>query len=258
MLIFVTLYLTGKQVAEGARVVYGDGTSGALIRAAGVQNPTAIAITYEESDRCLRATECLREAFPDTPIFVRSMTQSRVKDLIRAGATEVIVATGTVASGMGQLLGVRRNARFGSVVDDSVLAFGNMASSLYPAMEKATEDKLSGLAEEIDSDDDPELTRKLFKLFSTSLTLNDDGQAQLSELASAILRTSDFFESDQQVADLLECETLNNKCWIEADDRYVTFSEFVGLYRKVSSCQRTCPLSFHLFPTQLYLTRPFL
>ena len=36
-------------IVDGARVVYGDGTSGALIRAAGVQEPTAIAITYAES-----------------------------------------------------------------------------------------------------------------------------------------------------------------------------------------------------------------
>jgi hypothetical protein len=41
--------------------------SGALIKAAGVEEPTAIAVTYDSFDRCLRATACLRDAFPDTP-----------------------------------------------------------------------------------------------------------------------------------------------------------------------------------------------
>lgn len=109
-------------ITDGARVVYGDGTSGALIRAAGVREPTAIAITYTEPGRCLKATEQLREAFPDSPIFVRSDSNGKVKKLINAGATEVIVATSTVSSGIGQLLGVRGNRRFGGVVDDSSVA----------------------------------------------------------------------------------------------------------------------------------------
>merc|ERR1711966_244461 len=66
-------------VTDGTRVVYGDGTSGALIRAAGVRDPTAIAITYEEPERRLRATEILKEAFPDTPIFVRADELSEQK-----------------------------------------------------------------------------------------------------------------------------------------------------------------------------------
>lgn len=222
-------------VINGARVVYGDGTSGALVRAAGVQEPTAIAITYNEPARCLQATECLREAFPDTPIFVRCDEQSKLKKLIKAGATEVIVATGSVASGIGQLLGVRRNARFGGVLDDSgaAIAFGNMANVLYPPVAEASEEKLTGLAKEIESDSsDREETRKLFRLFSTSLSLNDDGQAQLSELVNELLRTSDFFVTDEQVTNLLECDTLNDKCMIDAEERYVSFSEFVALYRK--------------------------
>jgi len=222
-------------VTDGARVIYGDGTSGALIRAAGVQEPTAIAITYSEPDRCLRATEILREAFPDTPIFVRSDEQSKLKKLIQAGATEVIVATGTVASGIGQLLGVKRDARFGSVVDDELggaKAFGNMATALYPPVPKDTDEKLSGLAEEIDSGRDREETRKLYKLFSTSLSLNDDGKAQLSELVNELLRTSELFVTDKQVSDLLGCDSLNDKCMIDAEERHVTFSEFVTLYRR--------------------------
>jgi len=221
-------------VVDGARVVYGDGTSGALIRAAGVQEPTAIAITYSEPDRCQRATEILRESFPDSPIFVRSDEQSTLKELIKAGATEVIVATGRVASGMGQLLGVKRNGAYTGIDDNSgaAIALGNMATTLYPPVDKASEQKLSGLAEEIDSDSDREETRKLFRLFSTSLSLDDSGRAQLSELVNELLRTSELFVTDEDVASLLECDSLDGKCLTDAEERYVTFSEFVTLYRE--------------------------
>lgn len=220
-------------MVDGARVVYGDGTSGALIRAAGVQEPTAIAITYSEPDRCLRATEILRDAFPDTPIFVRSDELSKTKKLIEAGATDVIVASGSVASGMGEMLGVKRSKRFGAVLDESeaAIAFKNMATPLYPAVVKETTDqKLSGLAEEIDSDSDREETRKLFRLFSTSLTINEEGKVKLSELINILLQTSDSVVGDNQVKELLGCETLDDPCINK--ERYVSFSEFVGLYRK--------------------------
>ena len=103
---------------------------------------------------------------------------------------------------------------------------------LAPPVEKDM-DKLSQIEQKkIDSDGDREETRKLFKLFSTSLSLNDDGKAQLSELVNELLRTSDFFVSDKQVIDLMGCESLNEKCLADAEETYVTFSEFVTLYRK--------------------------
>ena len=185
----------------------------------------------------------MREAFPDTPLFVRCDEQSRKKKLIQAGATEVIVATGSVASGIDKLLGVKQSKRFGGVRDDSeaAVAFGNVATSLYPAIEKASDDeKLFGLAEEIDLDSDPKETRKLFQLFSTSMSLNDDGEAQLSELANELLRTSEFLVTDEQVATLLGCDSLTKECSLETEEIYVTFSEFVKLYRKVSLRQHIC------------------
>ena len=72
------------------------------------------------------------------------------------------------------------------------------------------------------------------------MSLNDDGEAQLSELANELLRTSDFFVTDEQVAALLGCDSLTNECNLDAQDKYITFSEFVKLYRKVSSRQHIC------------------
>jgi hypothetical protein len=207
--------------------------SGALIRAAGVENPTAIAITYVTVDRCLRATACLRDAFPDTPIFVRSDDRDSVKSFIKAGATEVIVATGTIASGMGQLLGVRKDDRFGGVLDDSgaAVALRDMAPIINSVVvKKGAEDTLS-LADERDPDADPEEMKKLYKLFSTSLTLNDDGKAQLSELVNEILRSSNWFMSDDELRELLGCDSLDKDCFSNAENMYISFSEFVRLYQ---------------------------
>ncbi len=177
----------------------------------------------------------MRDAFPDTPIFVRSDELSKTQKLIQAGATEVIVATGSVASGIGEMLGVKRSKRFFAVLDesDAAVAFNNMATSLYPPVSKENSDeKLSGLAEEIDSDSDREETRKLFKLFSTSLSINEDGKVKLSELVNELLRTTDSIVGDDQLAELLGCETLDDQCMVIKQERYVTFSEFVALYRK--------------------------
>ncbi len=176
----------------------------------------------------------MREAFPDTPIFVRSDELSKTKKLIQAGATEVIVATGSVASGIGEMLGVKRSKRFFAVLDesDAAVAFKNMATSLYPPVEKETDEKLSGLAEEIDSVSDREETRKLFRLFSTSLSINEDGKVKLSELVNELLRTTDSIVGDNQLTELLGCESLDDQCMVNTQERYVTFSEFVALYRK--------------------------
>mmetsp|Transcript_13032 Transcript_13032/g.26424 ORF Transcript_13032/g.26424 Transcript_13032/m.26424 type:complete len:996 (+) Transcript_13032:121-3108(+) len=212
-------------VSNGARVVYGDGTSGTLIKAAGVEKPTAIAITYKDTERCLSATSCLRDAFPDTPILVRANNGEAVKKFVKAGATEVIVATGSVASGMGQLLGVKRDTRFGGIIEDTAaVALTNLAIPLVNG-------EALGLVDG-DADSDPEETRKLFQLFSTTLSLNEDGKAPLSELVNEILRSSDFFITDAQVKELLGCDSSLESCMIDAEDKYVSFSEFVMLYRK--------------------------
>ena len=206
--------------------------SGSLIKAAGVEMPTAIAVTYDSFDRCLRATACLRDAFPDTPIFVRCDAAGPVKELVKAGATEVIVATGTVAKGMGRLLGVQKETRFGGVLDDSAVALKlrDMAFPLFPPVSKGSEAILSDIADEIDSDRDKDEMRKLFKLFSTSLSLNEDGKVKLSELTNEILRTSKGVLNDDEIREMLGCDSTLKECFDE--DRYVTFSEFVKLYRQ--------------------------
>eukprot|EP00956_Cyclotella_meneghiniana_P021791 scaffold40218_cov66-Cyclotella_meneghiniana.AAC.2 len=210
--------------------------SGSLIKAAGVEEPTAIAITYDSIDRCLRATACLRDAFPETPIFVQCDATGPVKELVKAGATEVIVASGTVAKGMGKLLGVAKETRFGGLLDensDVAMKLRDMTFPLYPPVAKGSEAILDDIADEINSDNDQDEMRKLFKLFSTSLSLNDDGKVRLTELIDEILRTSKGVLNDEQIKEMMGCDSSLNECLDE--DRYVTFSEFVKLSRNLIS-----------------------
>ncbi len=95
-----------------------------------------------------------------------------------------------------------------------------------------TDQKLTGLAEEIDSDSDREETRKLFRLFSTSLSINEDGKVKPSELVNELLRTTDSIVGDDQLKELLGCETLDDPCMVNKQSKCVTFIEFVSLYRK--------------------------
>jgi Ca2+-binding EF-hand superfamily protein len=151
---------------------------------------------------------------------------------VKAGATEVIVASGTVAKGIGKLLGVSKETRFGGVLDDSGVAvkLRDMAFPLYPPVAKGSGKILSDIAEEIDSDRDKNEMRKLFKLFSTSLSLNDDGKVKLSELTNEILRTSKGVMNDDDIREMLGCDSDQKDCFEQ--DRYVTFSEFVTLYKQ--------------------------
>jgi hypothetical protein len=105
-----------------------------------------------------------------------------------------------------------------------------MAFPLFPPVAKGTGDIISDIANEIDPDSDRDDMRNLFRLFSTSLTLNEDGKVQLSELMNEILRTSKWFISDEDIKEILGCEELSSDCVDK--EKYVTFSEFVMLYRK--------------------------
>ena len=70
-------------------VVYGANPS--VIRSCGVQDPVAIFVAYEKSERVFAATSRLRGAFPDTPIYTRAQTRAEAQALESIGATEVVV-----------------------------------------------------------------------------------------------------------------------------------------------------------------------
>jgi hypothetical protein len=97
-------------LAKQVRVVYGDGASSSLIRAAGVSEPRAIVVTYANDKRCLEATRRLRDAFPEAPIFVRARTAADAEALLQAGATEVVVEAVESVVRLATLLGAGTDA----------------------------------------------------------------------------------------------------------------------------------------------------
>jgi len=107
---FIAFDRNPMRVSLGAnkqvRVVYGDGASPELLRAAGIDEPRAIVITYANDKRCLEATRRLREALPSVPIVVRARTENAATPLLLAGASEVVVEAVESAVRIATLLGV--------------------------------------------------------------------------------------------------------------------------------------------------------
>jgi len=92
-------------LAKQMRVVYGDGASPELLKAAGLSTPRAIVVTYANDKRCLEATRRLSAAYVDTPIIVRSRTALTAASLLEAGATEVVVEAVEATLRVASLLG---------------------------------------------------------------------------------------------------------------------------------------------------------
>lgn len=92
-------------LAKQMRVVYGDGASPELLRAAGVDHPRAVLVTFANDKRCLEATQRLRDAFPEAPIYVRARTAFEAEELQQAGATEVVIESVETVVRFASLLG---------------------------------------------------------------------------------------------------------------------------------------------------------
>ena len=97
----VAVDLDPARVADGvvddaANVVYGDGASATVLKAAGVTEPRAIVVAYAGADRRAEAVARLRESFPDAPIIARAgggPLASEGRELEKSGAAGVHEAT---------------------------------------------------------------------------------------------------------------------------------------------------------------------
>lgn len=54
----------------GFKVLYGDATRSAVLRAAGVKDPRAVVVCYAEKSQALTAVHCIRAEYPQVPIYV--------------------------------------------------------------------------------------------------------------------------------------------------------------------------------------------
>ena len=100
--------LTTRRISAGvmndAPVVNGDGAV-KLLKAAGITKPRAFLITFASAARCLETTTRLREAFPETAIYARTVRQQKADELMAAGATAVVVER-QVGRALAKLLGL--------------------------------------------------------------------------------------------------------------------------------------------------------
>jgi Kef-type K+ transport system membrane component KefB/voltage-gated potassium channel Kch len=206
-------------VLNGASVVYGNGASPQLIKSVGIKNPKAVVVAYASESRCLEATLRLHEAFPNTPIYVRATRLDRVDELMRAGATKVVVETRKTAQAFRKLVGLN-----GAIKERVV----NAVSELMGVHEDVpySENELTELAYLCDLG--PEQIGRLYALFQTSLNRDEKGRVQLAELRDDLMRQRTEPVDDQTLKNWMGYDEFLSK-WVtgDAERRWVSFPEFV-------------------------------
>jgi len=175
-------------LAKQVRVVYGDGASPELLRAAGIEKPRAIVVTYASDKRCLEATQRLRDAFPEVPIYARARTVLDAEPLVRAGATETIVEAVEGAVRIAALLGITQSManaclRLPLATDDvnDPSAAPNIELPPYPVGELESLAVECGIA----------LSQicQLYEGFA-EFDANDKGEVELQAIRQMLVRTS--------------------------------------------------------------------
>lgn len=213
-------------VINGATVVYGDGANPDLIKAAGVERPASLVITYRSETKAVNAVRRLRRVFKDTPIFARTSRQKQVRALKDAGATNVVVEKSQVAEGMCNLIGVSQGTITAQSLLDAVPPL--MWEEDDPATTLPyTDSELTRLANECGKTNDEMI--ELFKLFSTSFNRQEGGtKVQLAELRNELMRESKFALSDDELSKWMGYDEVLSK-WKtgSAEEQWVSFDEFV-------------------------------
>jgi monovalent cation:H+ antiporter-2, CPA2 family len=81
----------GRQA--GDPVIYGDAGEVKVLENVGVAHASCVVITFAGPEVALRILRAVRELRPDVPVLVRTQDDSRLEELLRAGATEVVPET---------------------------------------------------------------------------------------------------------------------------------------------------------------------
>ena len=77
----------------GDPVSYGDSSDDEVLRRVGVENASAVIITFAAPATSLGIVRTVRELRPDVPIIVRTQDDTGLAELMNAGATEVVPET---------------------------------------------------------------------------------------------------------------------------------------------------------------------
>lgn len=79
--------------AAGEPVYYGDATDRSILDLLGLDRARLVIISHADVSASLKILEYLRNARPELPVLVRTRDDSRVDELRKAGATEVVPET---------------------------------------------------------------------------------------------------------------------------------------------------------------------
>ena len=79
-----------EAAAVGSSVVYGDASRRETLIAAGLAKARAMAITFADTPMALRILHHAHQLRPDLPVIVRTLDDSDLDVLVKAGATEVV------------------------------------------------------------------------------------------------------------------------------------------------------------------------
>ncbi len=79
-----------EAAGSGGSVVYGDATRKEALLAAGVQRARALVVTFAEPASARKILHFVRELKPELPVIVRTVDDSAIDELLKAGATEVV------------------------------------------------------------------------------------------------------------------------------------------------------------------------
>lgn len=77
----------------GDPVSYGDSSDDEVLRRVGLENASAVIITFAAPSTSIGIVRSVREMRPDVPIIVRTQDDTGLKELMDAGATEVVPET---------------------------------------------------------------------------------------------------------------------------------------------------------------------
>ena len=94
---FIALDLDPHRVREarqaGDPVVYGDSAHPEVLESLGLAQASVVVVSFHAPDTALRIIRVVRRTRTDVPILVRDEDDSKLDELLAAGATEVIPAT---------------------------------------------------------------------------------------------------------------------------------------------------------------------
>ena len=137
-------------VLSGKPIVFGDGARIDLLKAVGVTEPRAVILSYTSDSRRFDATMRLRGCLPpDMPLFVYESNSKIGRQLLHAGATEIISETAETLLRFGSLLGIAETRDDFNKLCDMTREDFEMENKVDTLVNRLSANIIADLAEEL-------------------------------------------------------------------------------------------------------------